>query len=471
MTTVTSEAGRVQVEKSFPHSVYVPYDRGANWYETEGWNGGGDAEAWEYTGWRDETMSWKTTCYIHGHLNPTPTFVLRGPGALKLLSDTCVNSFAKFSIGGAKHAAMCNRSGQIMVHGMVLRLAEEEFITYWLAPWLPYLLQKDKGKYDVEGEDLTGKVFLFQIAGPRSLEVLEVATADDLHDIRFIRHRKSSIDGMEVNVLRIGMAGTLAYELHGRIDHARPVYRAVEKAGEPYGIRRLGIRAYMMNHTENGFPQSYYHFPVAWGEDQDFVKYLGQWGGLAKTGVRLRGSMGTDIQARYRNPVELGWANLIKFDHEFIGRAALETEVANPRRKMVTLVWNTEDIIDVYASQFRPGEPYRNMDDPNHFGFEVGDKTHALTLYADQVLKDGRLVGISSGRAYSYYYREMLSLCSIDVSYGDIGTEVVVLWGDPGTRQKEIRATVSRFPYLDENRNEAVDVSKIPCPIGKPPGA
>jgi hypothetical protein len=39
------------------------------------------------------------------------------------------------------------------------------------------------------------------------------------------------------------------------------------------------------------------------------------------------------------------------------------------------------------------------MDNPNHFGFEVGDETHALTLYADRLLKDGRLIGISSGRA------------------------------------------------------------------------
>jgi hypothetical protein len=47
----------------------------------------------------------------------------------------------------------------------------------------------------------------------------------------------------------------------------------------------------------------------------------------------------------------------------------------------------------------------------------------------------------------------------------DVGTEVVVLWGDPGMRQKEIRATVSRFPYLDENRNEHVDVSRILAPL------
>jgi vanillate/3-O-methylgallate O-demethylase len=63
------------------------------------------------------------------------------------------------------------------------------------------------------------------------------------------------------------------------------------------------------------------------------------------------------------NQVELGWAPAIKFDHEFVGRAALEREVANPRRKMVTLEWNNEDIQDIYASQFRAGEHYQPMND------------------------------------------------------------------------------------------------------------
>ena len=30
----------------------------------------------------------------------------------------------------------------------------------------------------------------------------------------------------------------------------------------------------MMNHTENGFPQAYYHFPYPWGEDKDFTEYV-----------------------------------------------------------------------------------------------------------------------------------------------------------------------------------------------------
>ena len=441
------------VGKVLPHSVFVPYDpKAVDLYLGTGF---GYAIPWEYTGSRDETMSWKETCYLHGNLNPTPTFRIKGPDALKFLSDTCVNSFANFPIGTGKHAIMCNEEGLVMMDGVLLRLGEDDFITYWMAPYIVYALMK--GNYDAVGENLTGQVFLFQVAGPRSLEVLEAATGDDLHDIRFMHHRMSSINGMEVRVLRMGMAGTLAYEVHGQVGDAHPVYNAILKAGEPFGIRRLGHHAYMMNHTEDGFPQAYYHFPYPWDEDKGFKEFLDKLGYFIRFG-NLRGSMGTDIRLRYRNPVELGWAGMIKFDHDFVGRKSLEKEVANPRRKMVTLVWNTEDIIDVYASQFQPGEPYANMDDPNHHPIKNANSI----LYADKVLKDGKLVGISSGRAYSYYFREMLSLCSIDVAHSALGTEVIVLWGDPGTRQKEIRATVSRFPYLSENRNQDVDVSKIP---------
>ena len=442
------------VEKVFPHSIYVPYHpKNVPLYQC---TAKPFAVPYEYTGWRDETMSWKETCYLHGNLNPSPTYRIKGHDALKFLSDTCVNSFANFPVGRGKHAIMCNEEGLVMMDGVLLRLGEDDFITYWMAPYISYALMKDN--YNAVGENFTGQVFLFQIAGPRSLEVLEVASGDDLHDIRFMHHRLSSIDGMEVRVLRMGMAGTLAYEIHGRVEDARPVYTAILKAGEPFGIRRLGAHAYMMNHTENGFPQAYYHFPYPWAKDKGFEEFLAKSGGALGFNSGFAGSMGPDIRLRYRNPVELGWTGMIKFDHDFVGRKALEKEVANLCRKMVTLVWNTEDIIDVYASQFQPDEPYPNMDSPNHYTFEHGPHI----LYADQVLKDGKLIGISSGRAYSYYFREMLSLCSIDVEHSAIGTLVVVLWGNPGTRQKEIRAKVSLFPYLRENRNQVVDVSKIP---------
>ncbi len=451
--SLDQQAGQT-VEKTFVHHPLIPYDPNVWLYVAQG----SVVVPFEWTNWRDETMAGKQSCSIHASLNPQPTFRVKGPEALKFLSDVCVNDFTNFPIGTAKHAIMCNEDGFDMGDGVLMRLGEDEFLTYEMgANYIAYVFQQRK--YGAVGEDLTGTNFLYQIVGPRSLEVLETVTGDDLHDIRFARFRPSSIDGTDVMVLRVGMPGTLAYELHGKAEDGPAVYNAVLEAGEPFGIRRLGFRAYLMQHTEGGFPQAFNHFPHPWLEDKGFLEYLEKIGIRSRYTNVCRGSMGPDIRLRYRNPVELGWGKMINFNHGFVGREALEEEMASPRRKMVTLVWNAEDIIDVYASKFRPGEePYANMDNP----YERFVEGAGWAYYADQVLKDGRLVGISSGRTLSYNYREMLSLCSIDVEYGELGTEVVVLWGDPGARQKEIRAVVSRFPYLNEDRNEDVDVSTIP---------
>ena len=450
---------QVNLQKSFRFSPYVPYDSNVEVYvHSEGWvitpPSVGGVHPFEYTGWWDEMMSWHESCYLHAGLNPTATYRIKGPDALKFFSDTCVNSFADFPVGKGKHIVMCNEEGFDIKDGVLLRLGEDEFLTYWMWPYAEYALQQ--GNYNAVGENLTGKVFLYQLAGPKSLEIIEAATGEDLHDIRFIHFRDSAIDSRKVTVLRMGMAGTLAYEIHGQIKDAIPVYNALLKAGEKFGIRKLGRHAYRNAHTEGGFPQMGIHFPPP--KDEALAEFLRKTDIPRNTKTKLSGSMGKDIGLRYRNPVELGWGGLVKFDHDFIGREALEKEVANPRRKMVTLAWNNEDIMDVYRSQLRDGEPFVFMELVADYSYTLGNSD----LHADQVLKEGKVVGISSGRMFSPYYREMISLCSIDSIFSVLGTDVSVLWGEPGTHQREIRATVSHFPYIREGRNEHVDVNMIP---------
>lgn len=48
---------------------------------------------YEFTNWRDETISWKETCYLHAGLNPTDTLKLKGPDVIKFLSKVCVTNF------------------------------------------------------------------------------------------------------------------------------------------------------------------------------------------------------------------------------------------------------------------------------------------------------------------------------------------------------------------------------------------
>ena len=81
-------------------------------------------------------------------------------------------------------------------------------------------------------------------------------------------------------------------------------------------------------------------------------------------------------------------------------------------------------------------------------------------MNAHKVMIGDRLVGVATSRGFSYSFRQMLSHCVIDIAHAVPGTEVTVIWGDPGTRQKDIRATVAPSPYKTDNRR--ADLSAMP---------
>ena len=401
--------------------------------------------AWQFSGWKAESMSWKRGCYIHAGLSATGPLSLKGPDAEKFLESLCINSFAKFPIGSMKHAVMCNDDGLIAAHGITERKAEDEFEFFAAPPWP---VQRLAGtSYRVEAR--TRSDYLYQIAGPTSLKTLEKVTGDSLRDIRFLRFRESQIDGTKVEVARIGMSGNLAYELHGPIEDGPKIYDAVYRAGQEFGIERLGWGTYLVNHVEGGFPQITWTFiPVPGLLDDRAKAFIGQF-------FKISGSVDpANLRARFRTPVEVGWHRMCKFDHDFLGRAALETEVAHPKRTVVTLRWNPEDVIDIYASLLRPGDEYKTIDLP--YAPNVWPQAHA-----DHVVKDGRQIGISSETIYSYHFREVLSMGCIDLEASQIGTELIIQWGDYGGKIKDVRATVGRFPYLTEGRNSDLDVTTM----------
>src|SRR5947207_14270903 len=97
---------------------------------------------------------------------------------------------------------------------------------------------------------------------------------------------------------------------------------------------------------------------------------------------------------------------MVKFDHDFTGREALEKIAGNPRRQKVTLVWNSEDVARVIASLFQKGDPYKCIDLP---------LTNYASLSYDKVVKNGKMVGISTFSSYIFNEPSSLSLGSLDI--------------------------------------------------------
>ena len=148
----------------------------------------------------------------------------------------------------------------------------------------------------------------------------------------------------------------------------------------------------------------------------------------ARGGYEASGSLGgsfvsDNIEDYYVTPYELGYGPFVKFDHDFIGREALEKIANKPHRKKVTFAWNPDDMAKIYASLFRTdGDLYKFIDLPN--------ANYASSSY-DKISKGGKVVGFSMFGGYSFNERTMLSLGIVDPDI-KIGEEVTL---DVGRRE------------------------------------
>lgn len=419
----------------------------------------GGLHIWDGDGWKAESMAWKESAYVASNLSGMPEMTFSGPDAQALLSRLSINDVFDWPIGSSKHLVMPDEHGYVATHGLAVRDAEDSFRSFANIPWAVYHAYQSGMNVQVG----LRPIFIFQVAGPRSIQVLERLTGKPLRDLGFLDIAPVRIPGIDVDVelelSRIGMAYTLAYEVRGPLEHGPAVFDAIYRAGQDFEIKRLGWRTYVVNHTEGGFPQLGCTFLPSAFADAGFLASPAGQAFASATGASLVGSADlADFRARLRTPHENNWGWRAKFDHDFVGRAAIAAEDANPRRKTVTLRWNTEDVLDVFASQFRREPEYRAFEWPTTPQAPAGG-------HADIVTKGSVEIGYSSLAVYSYYFRETISHGVIDVGDAVIGDEVVVHWGDHQARIKPIRATVERFPYLDLPSNKAFDLNALPSGV------
>ena len=123
----------------------------------------------------------------------------------------------------------------------------------------------------------------------------------------------------------------------------------------------MGGRAYSSNTLESGWIPS----PLPAVYTGEGLQAYREW--LPATGYEGSASLGgsfvsTDIEDYYLTPWDLGYGHLVKFDHDFIGREALERMADGEHRTKVTLVLNDEDVTRTIGTMFRrqrSGEVHR----------------------------------------------------------------------------------------------------------------
>jgi vanillate/3-O-methylgallate O-demethylase len=419
----------------------------------------------EFTNWRDEQRGWRETAVLFDQSHHMAELTVRGPDALKLCSHLTINSFAKFEPNRAKQMVPCSYDGFVIGDGILFYLDRDELLFVGRAPtvnWMQFHAETGGYKVDVvrddrspshpRGKPVVRRHYRYQIQGPKAAQILSKLNGGPLPDVKFFTMDRINIQGRPVRCLRHGMAGEPGLEIWGPYEQYDEIRETILAAGEEFGLVQVGARAYSTNTLESGWIPS--PLPAVYTGEK--MRPYREW--LPATGYEATGSIGgsfasESIEDYYLTPYALGYGPFVKFDHEFIGREALQQLAQQPQRKKVTFEWNADDIARIYRSLVDPSGPnYKYLDIPN--------LNYASSSY-DAVMMGGKLVGFSMFGGCSFNERRMLSLGVVDPDI-QVGDVLNLLWGEEngGTgkstverhTQTEIRVKVAPVPYARDAR-------------------
>jgi dimethylglycine dehydrogenase len=298
-----------------------------------------------------------------------------GEGASAWLQGLFTNRLPK--IGRTHLTAMLNRQGRIVGEFSVSRVADDDFFLFgsqaaevhhprWFLDHLP---EASPIRFEVLGLGLVG----LTIAGPNARDVLQPLTRTSLvtSDYPFMAFRKVDIGMAPVWLSRMTYTGDLGYEIWCAPEYQRYLFDLLWDAGQPHGMALFGFRALITLRLE---------------------KHFGTW------------------FREYRpiyTPLEAGMDRYLKLDHEFVGRAAVEAEIAagGPERKLVMFE------VDV---------------DPTDPADVIGD---------EPVWHDGQVVGWITSGGYAHW-------SGLSLAWGYIPTTLV----DPADERFEVEIIGHRRP-------------------------
>jgi vanillate/3-O-methylgallate O-demethylase len=419
----------------------------------------------EFSNWRDEQRAWRETAVLFDQSHHMAEITVRGADAERLMSYCTINSFAQFAPGRAKQMVPCSPEGFVIGDGILFYLDREELLFVGRAPTVNWIqFQAETGGFKVEvvrddrspshprGKAVSRRHYRYQIQGPKAKDVLRVLHGGGLPEVKFFQFESIRIKGRPVRALRHGMAGEPGLEIWGPYAEGDEIREAILEAGREFGLVQVGSRAYASNTLESGWIPS----PLPAVYTGASLKAYREW--LPASAYEGSGSLGgsyvsDNIEDYYLTPYELGYGSFVKFDHDFVGRQALENKSRQAHRRKVTFEWNGGDLAEIFRSMFDgEGEPYKF--------FDVPIANYASSSY-DRVTRGGKLVGLSMFAGYSFNERVGLSLGVVDPDI-KLGEELILTWGEEGGgtrkptverhRQKEVRVKVAAAPYARDAR-------------------
>lgn len=189
----------------------------------------------------DDEMYWKVRRdVILRHTGELPIEIV-GPDAERLLNRVFARDVSKVRVGRCSYQFACYHDGGLVNDGVMLRLAEDRF---WMAQsdgdllnwYRAHAVNDDGSPMDVRIFD--PGVWVSQVQGPRSLEVLEAVIDGPMPErFNYFDLAEVSIAGQPIVVTRSGFTNELGWEFYLTPDiDITAVGDHILAVGEPFGM-------------------------------------------------------------------------------------------------------------------------------------------------------------------------------------------------------------------------------------------
>jgi dimethylglycine dehydrogenase len=292
---------------------------------------------------------------------------VKGPGARDWLDRIMAGRIPK--AGRLSLTPMLSPKGRLIGDFTVSCLNESEYqLTAsfgmqgvhmrWFEQHLP-------GDGSVHVENISTSRIGFQIAGPKSRDLLQAVSFQDISDMKFMDLRWLDIGTSRALVQRVSYTGDLGYEIYVPAEEQKILYGELAREGKRFGMKPFGMRAMMSLRLEKGF-----------------------------------GSWGREFRPDYM-PGETGMDRFIswKKNVDFIGRAAAEKERAEgPERKLCTMIVESNPA---------------DMSEGDVQGYEP-------------IFDGGKVVGFVTSGGYAHYSQKSVAFGLLPVELANEGQKVEI---------------------------------------------
>ena len=279
-----------------------------------------------------------------GLFDTSPLYKYRfsGPDAERYLGGVLARDPRKCVVGHAQYTLWCDDRGFVIEDGVLLHLAEEEYLLTAAEPNLAYF-QALAGRLAVSIEDVTEDWGIMSVQGPYARDLL-AALAPKTGDLGYFEAIRTTIAKVPVLVSRTGYSGDLGFEIWVPAADAVKVWDAVSEVGQGRGVIPFGMTALYMARIEAGLvllDVDFHSSRFAWTDaDRTTPIELG-------LGWMFR-DLGGGAAVNGASAVRRGGAN--GHDRPFIGADAIRRELAErtSRWQLTGLVVDWRDYDRIY---------------------------------------------------------------------------------------------------------------------------